>query len=500
MNTQLASMQWISIRRRPLAIPVASVLTIVTWLAFIGSDARLWHWFVIPTLLSGLLIGSDAARWFSGEYALFDPKGIVGAFGWSFFFLTPLVFIHANAGLPYGEPPADWRPWVGYLSTINVVSLVLYQVFHGIGFRWRRGTKSITWVVATERVHTLFLLFAGIALLAEGYYFMQSGGISGMIARTATIRETGKVSYENGGLGLFAIAGQALPMLVLIFLTLKRQKTDTKQASLFQVIVLLSALVVAQFFFGGLENSRSATVNFLLWFAGIVHHFWRPFTKRNVLVGLVIISVFLYLYGFYKNLGTDAFQQLADGASFGQLEAQSGRSVESLFLGDLSRTNIQSYEIYRLQNTPDYRYRWGSTYISALLRPIPSWLWPSRPIDPEKVVAGTELIIGPYKPGDRFWNAAYVYGMAGEAMLNYGVFFAPLPFAIWGFSMGYYRRALLSWREADMRHFLAPYLMLTFFGLPGGDLDNLVTGFVGKCSFVLLFLLLISRHIKERVP
>lgn len=499
MHSLSARQAWINTRRRGLGLPVAGLVTTAVLVLFLAVDTRMWHWFVIPTYVCGLLIGVDAGKWFSGEYELFDPKGIAGIFGWQFFFLAPLLFVASDAGLPYGEPPPDWRPWVGVLSIINASGLILYQFTHYAANRKATGWRQKHWTIAFRRFWWLFVVFVGVALVSQGLYFVRSGGFSGILERTASIRETGQVSYDGGGLGLFAIAGQSLPMLLLIVLTVWRLKRKSGRVSGLLVVILLCFLAAIQFVSGGLEGSRSTTVVSLLWFIGILHHFWRPFSRHELAVGLLIVGMFLYLYGFYKSLGVDAWERLAKGEPLSALEQDSGRTLEGLFLGDLSRTSIQSYLIFKLNAATDYNYRMGGTYLSALLRPIPSWIWPERPIDPEKVVAGTELIIGPYIPGDRFRNAAYVYGLAGEAMLNFGWFFAFVPFAIWGLLMGVARALIQQWQQNDVRQFVRPYLVLVLGLMPGGDLDNTVTGFVGKCSFVLLFVLLIASRREARL-
>ena len=290
----------------------------------------LWHWFVLPVALCGLLIGPDAVRWLRGKYDLYDPKGIVGALGYYFFFLTPLFFVSGGAGMSQVEILSDWRPWVGYLALLNVAGLVLYFAGHNVGFMHapvRPGRRTVNRTVVDDRCRPGpgFVLSAGlVALVAQAYVFYHSGGIAGIIQRAMTTHETGQM--ETTGLGLFEMAGHASPTIVLMYLSLVRQKRRLPPASYATTLALIVVLAVAQFLVAGFDGSRSTTVWSLFWLVGIVHHYWRPIDRRSVFVGLTVIIVFLYLYGFYKNAGTEAIETLAEGGSLNELEEDTGRT------------------------------------------------------------------------------------------------------------------------------------------------------------------------------
>jgi hypothetical protein len=479
---------------------LASYLTAVVLVACVGINERMWHWFVIPVFVCGLLIGPDALRWLRGEYDLFDPKGLVGALGWHLFFLAPLLFIRWDVEMLYVDNPPDWRPWVGYLSILNVAALVIYQRFQSIGFHQLVPNKRTQWIIDARYALPLFLVFGGVALMAQAYYFFRMGGIAGVVETASQTRETGRLA-DPVGLGLFRMAGNSLPMIALIYLTLIRARWRLKQSSFITIVILFSILSVTQFLLAGFSGSRSATVWPLFWMAGIFHYYWRPIGRRSALIGLAVLGLFMYIYGFYKGGtslgGTDAIEMLATGkVSFSRLEWATHRTFDRLVINDLSRVDIQSYLLYRLVNSTDYTYRWGTTYVSALITYVPSWVWKAKPPDIEKVVAGTDLLLGRrmYSPGDRSRNAAWVYGLAGEAMLNFGLFAGPLPFAIWAFLMGRYRRAMLTWPPTDARKLLAPFVTLLFIVALLSDLDNLINLFFYKGAFVVVLFLLSSRR------
>ena len=511
--TALSANSWLGEARGRIEIErsLAALLTVAIALAFVASQERLWHWFTLPVTVCGLLIGPDAVRWLRGKYDLYDPKGVVGALGYYFFFLTPLLFIAGGAGMSQAEALADWRPWVGYLALLNMAGLLFYFVGHKVGFyarsreirqpfcqtmqTWRTGVRrtAVRWTIDVDRAWPWFLLLGSVALLAQVYVFYQSGGIAGIIQQAMTVQETGRM--ETTGLGMFKMARRAAPIIALIYMSLIRQKRNLPPATYATTYALIVAFAVAQFLLLGFGGSRSATVWSLFWLVGIFHQYWRPIDRRTLFLGLGVVISFMYLYGFYKNAGTQAVTTLTEGGSLSDLEEDTGRTFRGMLIGDLSRTDVQSYSLFKLKNSK-YDLRWGKTYLSALSRSIPSWVWPNRPLDSEKVVAATELFKGPgeYIPGDLFRNSSKVFGLAGEAMLNFGVWSAPIPFALWGFLVGRYRRVLLTWHVTDVRRFLAPLITLLLFMTLFSDLENTISTFIGKGSYVILLILLISRR------
>jgi len=116
----------------------------------------------------------------------------------------------------------------------------------------------------------------------------------------------------------------------------------------------------------------------------------------------------------------------------------------------------------------DYSYRWGLTYAGALAILIPRNIWPDRP--DFKTDAGTEAQLGKSTP----LLSLRVYGLAGEALLNFGPAGVVPMFALYGGLLGWYRRKFKSWDLSDARMFLAPFWAVLFASAFVGDSDNLV--------------------------
>ena len=91
------------------------------------------------------------------------------------------------------------------------------------------------------------------------------------------------------------------------------------------------------------------------------------------------------------------------------------RDLKYLLLGDLARADSNAFILHNLVKDPgDYDYRWGLTYAGGLAILIPTEIWHNRPYF--KVDAGTEAQLG--KTASR--PSSRVYGLSGEALLNFG--------------------------------------------------------------------------------
>jgi hypothetical protein len=134
-----------------------------------------------------------------------------------------------------------------------------------------------------------------------------------------------------------------------------------------------------------------------------------------------------------------------------------------------------------------YRLRLGRTYVASALTLIPRAVWPEKPTDAfGKVRAGTELQFGPeaYRK-DRF-ESSLVYGLAGEAILNFGPLGVPPMYVLFGAALGWYRRKLLTLPPFDARYYLAPVLTLAAFSAAFGDSDNTMFSFLKNGLLLLI--------------
>lgn len=451
------------------------------------------HWFLVPVWFCGVLIGCDAVDWLRGRLNLFDPAGIIGLLGIHFFFLTPLLHVTWDSWLDYVEPPPDWRDWLGGMAIVNAVGLVLYRVARKRAATWGPHTATQTfWRLNRKRL----FLSAGCGLVVSGalqmWVYARYGGVIGYIeAFSRSIGDPDAAFAEN--MGWLFMLSESFPMLVMIvFAAAAAGRSRTAKSWLVIVLVLLGMFTL-RMLFGGLRGSRSNTVWGLIWAVGIIHLWIRPLTRKFIFTGVIFIIVFMYFYGFYKNLGRDAFTALQSGATTSELSQKTGRTLDELLLGDLGRADVQAYLLYRLSRPDsDYRYAWGRTYVGTAALLIPRTFWPNRP--PTKVKEGTEAQFGAGSWDERDWSSAHVYGLAGETMLNFGPIAVPVVYGIFGVIVGKLQRFFSKLRREDMRLLMYPFIVNVCFAALQSDSDNLLFTLI-KAGLVPAFVVWVGSRV-----
>ncbi len=442
------------------------------------------HWFVIPVFLCGVLIGSDAVSWFRGQIDNFDPVGILGLLGFHFFFLAPLLHVYWDYWMAYVIPPYDWRDWLGAMAFLNILGLIAYRLSRDFWFRDQyKPVYQTIWQLDSQRFLPIVILALVVTAGLQVWVYARFGGIVGYI-QTYTERH---VSESFQGFGWVFMISESFPILVLmLFVAYGARKKNCK--SWIVIIIVLLIFLIFRFLFGGLRGSRSNTVWGLFWAIGMIHFWIRPVSKMFIIIGCIFLVTFLYFYGFYKSAGLDGLAALQSAEARLELTQQTGRGIETAILGDLARSDVQAFLLYRLSIPNNYEYALGRTYAGGLSILIPRSIWPDRPLT--KIKEGTEAQYGrgSFVPG--VWQSSNVYGLAGEAMLNFGPVSVPFVFLIWGITVGYVRRLMITLNAGDVRFLLLPLLINGCFILLVGDSDNIVFFLVkdGAVPFLVLML------------
>jgi hypothetical protein len=159
---------------------------------------------------------------------------------------------------------------------------------------------------------------------------------------------------------------------------------------------------------------------------------------------------------------------------------------------------VQAYIFYRLvRGNTTFEPTLGRSYLGTLCMFIPRSVWPDRP--PTKTLEGTEL-----QRGKGRWNpnreSSLVYGLSGEAMLNFGPYAAPLAMAIWGLLVGWVGRIGSRFRPGDMRLLLVPLLANLCIVALSNDSDNVLFHLVKNGLFPAVAVVLGSRHMAVSGP
>jgi hypothetical protein len=455
------------------SIELSVLFCLLTLTGFLLASEKVAHWFVIPVFVCGVIIGVDAFDWFRGRVEIFDPAGIIGLLGVHFFFLAPLLHVVWDVWMPYVVPPRDWRDWLGGMAIINAVGLLMY--------RYARERASMLGSCSTTRAfwqvdRRQLLLAAVCGLLLSGalqcWVYARFGGVLGFIE--AFSDAIGEADSERSlkGWGWIFMVSESFPVLAMIFFAIWASRSAAARSWLAIVAVLLGYFLL-KMFFGGLRGSRSNTIWGLFWAAGIIHFWIRPITRRFVFAGLGFLVLFMYLYGFYKDLGGEALTAFEEGS----LNEKGGRSFQGMLLGDLGRADVHAFLLHQLwKPDSDYRYAWGRTYLGGLAILVPTSIWPDRP--PNKTKEGTDAEFGAGTYDEGQWSSSHVYGIAGEMMLNCGPLPVPLAYLLFGVIVGRLQRFLWRVRSGDSRLLLFPLLVMSCFSILHSDSDNLLFNFI----------------------
>lgn len=453
---------------RSVLISAYACILIVT--AFAVTSDHYVHWFIIPVTLCGIVIGVDAVDWFRGRLDIFDPVGILGLIGMHFFLLAPLLHIYWDYWMHVVTPPSDWRDWLGGMAVLNLLGLLAYRATRDRVIASTRRSRQVRWRIDRRR----FVPIIALALVVSGalqlWVYANYGGILGYIQAYRVSETQNAATFQ--GMGLTFAISESFPILALMVCAVYVQKRGGR-LSWAKIVALLLGFFILSMLFGGLRGSRSNTIWAMFWAVGIVHFLVRPISKKFILVGCVFLVAFMYFYGFYKSAGLDGLRAFQGGDAQAALTQKTGRSLQELALGDLGRSDSQAFLLYRLRSpNSDYHYAWGRTYVGDLALLIPRTVWPDRP--PTKVKEGTDILFGAgsYRPG--VWETSLVFGLAGEAMLNFGPIAVPLAFVILGVLVGFVKRLLTALDPSDSRFMIFPFLVSLGFTVLVSDLDNIL--------------------------
>jgi hypothetical protein len=470
---------------------------IVVWL-FLVSSEQYWHWFVIPVTLCGIIISGDAVDWARGRVHLLDPIGLLGVLGIYFFFLAPLLHVRLDYWMRYVVGPDDWRPWLGQMALLNAAGLLLYRLGSRtvLGRTPTAARREVVWRLNPNRFFNIAILYMVLAAAVQVFVYARYGGISGYVASAESTARQGEFAGMGG---LFLISDLFPVFVIMAFVVYAKSRGRSFSLPVIAAIFLISLILLL--IFGGLRGSRSATLWALIIGAGTVHLWVRPFSRRFVMLGIGFLVGFLYIYGFYKGAGIEGLQAVLSAEDRAVVIEETGRSFDQTLLGDLGRSDVQAFLLYRLSDPEsDYEYALGRTYIGGATVVIPQRLLPSRP--PTKVREGTLALYGAdtFVPGER--SSSRIYGLSGEAMLNFGPYAVPVAFLLLGVVVGSLSRFVMRLDRDDARNLLVPILVVFALLMLTSDSDNLSVFLLKRFAIPLAVVFLASERVilSRRAP
>ncbi len=447
---------------------LACYICLLLVLGFTAISDQMLHWFIVPVLFCGCITGVDAIDWLRGKVDTFDIVGILGLYGWYFFFLAPLLHIYWACWTIDTDTtwPTDWRPWLGWMAALNALGLIVYRASYKAMAKPMQKSATKLWKLNLTSYWRFIFIAMLITVLVQIQVYKDSGGIQAYIANATYLRMLGD---RGQGMGWIFMISESFPVLA-IFAYAVYARSHNRGRSWAIIIFVIIVFFGLRILFGGLRGSRSNTVWALFWAMGVIHFWVRPVPRKLIFIGTCYLIVFMYFYGFFKGVGLDAVQALSSSESRVALEESTGRNLKNTLLGDLGRSDIQSFLLYRITSpTSDYTYAMGRTYLSAVSILIPRSMMERQP-GKEKEGTDAQYGMGSYIPIRQ--QSSKVYGLAGEAMLNFGPVGVPFAFLMWGFLVRYIRGFVASLDPSDPRLLIAPLLINLGIIVLTSDLDN----------------------------
>ncbi len=479
------------------AMIVAGISLVI--ILFLGlGNSSVFHWFLVPTFLGGVLMGKEVVACARGKLDVFDPKVIIGALGYNFFFLSSVVYVYADHFDAYfGVLNEDWPHWFGVMGIINILGILLYLLMQRVGLRGVPRSANI-YRHTPLGVNPVLISLALLSIVSWLIYYISVGGYK-TIAYQRDLFMVGSTRRVFRFYGPLMVFGESAPLLLFIGLTVMRRGWQTysrKRNTVAWVIIVL--LMVFQVLLSGLLGSRGRIFWALFAMVGIVHYFWRPIKLRHVILSLIPVFLLSYGLSFYKDFGSELFDVFR-GVPLEHFTHRTDRTGSSIVIGDLSRSLIQAHVARKVltRRKGEYDLRLGKTYIFALTGPIPGWIHRGhKPWYWSKGAAATEMVYGKgtYYPGLRNRPMVHQFGLAGEALMNFGLVGPFISFTIWGFLVGRLRRFLSYLRPGDMRLMTAMLLTNMVFVALSGDMDIILYVFIWAAMFPLLVIRIVSRR------
>lgn len=466
---------------------VSASITFVISIYFILTTMECRYWGIIPLMTCGTLAGSDLIAWFRRRLDIFDPKALAAVFLYLTVFLAPLLHM---ASSQYGRDlyVLNWPEAFARMAIANLIGLIVYK---WLQFKVYSKTSSIKtyWQIDAGRLivwSAFFLIISLIAAIIIRIFF------GGLIKIEGEVQISEEASGYTAYLSVLRMLGDPfvlLLMVLIIFNINQKNKTSEKTSSWMTVGILMFVSAFLQFILVGLRGSRSVILSTIIIIGIIIHFTLRRYTRKWIIIGMAVVFVFLYLYDFRKKAGLIGLQAFYDTQVRQSLSSEfGGYTFMSTLLGDLSRADLQALMIANLTTYKDeiaYQPVWGRTYSMAFLTFIPRAVWKDKPVGIKKD-AGT-AIQGLLRGRD---TSTRQYGLAGEAMLNFGYVGIPVAFCLFGLIMGYFRKKLNTINISDARIYIFPLIILMLQNMVIQDSDNWIFALLrdGTLLFILICL------------
>lgn len=459
------------------------ILNGLMYLYFIATSPDTRHWMLLPNfLMSNILIYMAVSSFFKSKYKYFSVKFIVYIFSFYFFTVVPLLTVKWDYYIPNVIQPNDWRTWIGILSLVNLIGILIFiftQKLNIFNIEFR------TWKINYKKFYKLSFITLVVSFLAQTYYYVSVGGISAFINLYSD-------RYSNDAFndaGFIFTLTESFPIVLGLTIIVYMKKNNYEPKWIW-LTLLLFIIFVVRMYFGGLRGSRSNTIWAIFWIVSLIHLWIRPINLRIIGLGTLLLILFMNVYSLYKIHGTDFYKVFVESDERIEVLNDNSNGMETVLLQDFGRTDTQAYILYKNLTKSDTVKAYGETYLgtATLLIPDSFDIFEFN----RKMKFGTDILYGSgaYESG---LSSSKVYGLYGEAVLNFGIILGLLSFAVWGLVVNYINTLQHKMDRQDSRMMVIPLLLIVSILMLINDSDNILF-FMIKNGLIPFVIIILSRR------
>jgi len=335
------------------------------------------------------------------------------------FVAAPLSLSYSSESLPIVFAIRDWQTFYPFVNLYAAMAVLALSAGHAIKLVDPRVAKETALPTFTGQIYPIAIFATFFWLSYYALWVRSQGGLSAAVfANRAQFRAAGASSIN--GYGVDAIYGALGALCVLIVVTQKTKPSAHRFFVLFYLVLLIPSIF---------NGSRSKFVFYLVVLLILKISLGLKITKVQFMVGFLLIPLLIVAPRLYRfdssGLSSSSIYQSYNLANIFETLTQEDLAMAPAL--SILESNRQSDRIPKL---------YGSSYLGALVKPIPRALFPAKPIEFDK---NLNSIIFPIESK----NVGLSFSALSEPLVNFG----PIGIVLFFFLLGNLNSTMRSRRK-----------------------------------------------------
>lgn len=415
---------------------------------------------------------------FVGKALVSEKKIFIVQFVYIIFYFLFAPFLHIyNNIYALDFQFYNFKDAIISLNTVNTIGIIFAIL--GLGYfsyiipRKKNVIKETNWplLMKLSFIYFLFSLLYFIYLaLTTNIFYVEA-----------------KTELESSSLFRYMVL-ESTPIVFAWFIVSYLKINNKKSFVIYFLGFILIAII-----FSGLRGSRITVlfnvVSFVILYSSLI----KKINYKYFILILILGFVFNTFYSNYKYSGIEGVKHyISTGEKSTYIENKDNKTLHFL-LSDLARSDVQAKILENIelgQYKPPYI---PETYINSMFLIVPDSLYETD-LNSKRIL-GTEAIYG-FKGNDSY-SSSRIYGLLGESLINFGLYFIPIAFFIYG-SIHYLTINRISNNRNSSFVLFIPLLFFIPIYFLFYDLDNIIFQIIKNWLFpVFLFLIYLGLNKDE---